>query len=83
MLLATAMSGNAFAQDLRQSIRQDMPNLLEVYRDFHTHPELSMQETRSAARLAEEARRLGFTVTRHELRQPVCCSSDVHQIHIG
>jgi hippurate hydrolase len=63
MLLATAMTGTAFAQDLRQTIRQDMPNLLEIYRDFHSHPELSMQETRSAARLAEEARRLGFKVT--------------------
>ena len=63
VLMAGAMTGTAFAQDLRQSIRQDMPDLLEIYRDFHAHPELSLQETRSAARLAEEARRLGFTVT--------------------
>jgi hippurate hydrolase len=61
--MAIAMSGPAFAQDLRQSIRQDMPSLLEIYRDLHAHPELSLQETRSAARMAEEARRLGFTVT--------------------
>ena len=63
VLMASAMSGAAFAQDLRQSIRQDMPGLLEIYRDLHAHPELSLQETRSAARMADEARRLGFTVT--------------------
>ena len=63
VLMASAMTGAAFAQDLRQSIRQDMPGLLEIYRDLHAHPELSLQETRSAARMADEARRLGFTVT--------------------
>ena len=63
VLMASAMTGAAFAQDLRQSIRQDMPGLLEIDRDLHAHPELSLQETRSAARMADEARRLGFTVT--------------------
>jgi amidohydrolase len=63
VLMAAMMTGTAFAQDLRQSIRRDMPGLLEIYRDFHANPELSLQETRSAARLADEARRLGFTVT--------------------
>ena len=63
VLMASAMTGAAFAQDLRQSLRQDMPGLLEIYRDLHAHPELSLQETRSAARMADEARRLGFTVT--------------------
>jgi amidohydrolase len=63
LALAGLMSEGAFAQDLRQAIRRDMPSLLEAYRDFHANPELSMQETRSAAKMAEEARRLGFTVT--------------------
>ena len=40
-----------------------MPSLMALYRDFHANPELSMQETRSAALMAEEARRAGFTVT--------------------
>src|SRR3954463_11918957 len=51
------------AQDLRQAIHADMPDLMALYRDLHANPELSMQETRSAARMAEEARRAGFTVT--------------------
>jgi amidohydrolase len=63
MLLACAMSGPAHAQDLRQAIGRDMGDLMMLYRDLHQHPELSMLETRSAARMAEEARRAGFTVT--------------------
>src|SRR5258708_23300110 len=65
MLLACAMTAPipAAAQDLRQAIHADMPDLMNLYRDLHAHPELSMQETRSAARMADEARRAGFTVT--------------------
>lgn len=63
MLLASAMASPAPAQELRQAIGQDMPSLLELYRDLHTHPELSMQETRSAGLMADAARELGFTVT--------------------
>lgn len=67
LLLASAMSAPApalaQAQDLRQAIARDMPDLMALYRDLHANPELSMQETRSAARMADEARRAGFTVT--------------------
>jgi hippurate hydrolase len=63
LLLGSAMLSPAVAQDLRQSIGQDMPSLMTLYRDLHANPELSMQETRSAARMADEARRAGFTVT--------------------
>ena len=59
--LAPAIAQNANA--LRQAIAGDMPALMDLYRDLHAHPELSMQETRSAGLLAAEARRLGFTVT--------------------
>lgn len=40
-----------------------MPQLMALYRDLHAHPELSFQETATAAKLAAEARKLGFTVT--------------------
>jgi hippurate hydrolase len=63
MLLASVMTNAAPAQDLRQSIARDLPDLMTIYRDLHANPELSMQETRSAARMADEARRAGFTVT--------------------
>src|SRR4051812_28082237 len=64
LLLACAMSAPApaAAQELRQAIHADMPDLMNLYRDLHAHPELSMQETRSAALMAEQARRAGFTV---------------------
>ena len=48
---------------LRTAVRADMPSLIEIYRDMHAHPELSGQEVQSAARMAREARRAGFTVT--------------------
>jgi hippurate hydrolase len=64
MMLTTAfVTTPTFAQDLNQAVRQDMTGLMEIYRDLHQHPELSMQETRSAGILAAEARRLGFDVT--------------------
>ncbi len=34
-----------------------------LYKDIHSHPELSLQETRTAARLAAEMRALGYEVT--------------------
>lgn len=40
-----------------------MPDLLEIYRDLHANPELSFQEVRTAAVLAERVRGLGFAVT--------------------
>jgi hippurate hydrolase len=66
LLSAAAMTAAALpaqAQELRGAIRADMPSLLAIYRDLHSNPELSMQETRSAGIMAAEAQRLGFTVT--------------------
>lgn len=53
----------AQAEELREAIEIDMPSLMELYRDLHANPELSFQEFRTSAKLAAEARRLGFTVT--------------------
>jgi hippurate hydrolase len=53
----------AAADPLADGLKREMPALMAIYRDFHAYPELSMQETRSAAKLAEEAKRLGFEVT--------------------
>jgi hippurate hydrolase len=61
MMLSTA----APAATLAQGVQGDMPQLMTIYRDFHSHPELSMQEVRSPAILAAEARKLGFQVTEH------------------
>lgn len=66
VLLGTAalvLAVPAQADDLRDELMADMPDLMELYRDLHTHPELSFQEFRTAAKLAARARELGFEVT--------------------
>src|SRR5687767_6056026 len=59
MTLPTASNAAA----LQDAIKADMPQLMALYRDLHANPELSMQEVRTPAKLAAEARKLGFTVT--------------------
>jgi len=67
LLAAAAMTATAPAQTatLSESIRADMPQLMTLYRDIHEHPELSMQEVRTPAKLAPQMRKLGFEVTEH------------------
>src|SRR5438874_12284040 len=40
-----------------------LPELEAVYKDIHAHPELSMQETRTAGIAANHLKALGFDVT--------------------
>ena len=42
-----------------------LPNLEELYRDLHSHPELSMCETRTAGLAAEALRSAGYEVATH------------------
>src|SRR5436190_19053521 len=66
LTVAAIMASTAApAATLRESVRADMPQLLELYRDLHANPELSMQEVRTPAKLAPEMRKLGFDVTEH------------------
>lgn len=53
----------AHADALKDAIKADLPSLMEIYRDLHANPELSGEEVKTAAKLAVEARRLGFDVT--------------------
>ena len=53
----------AYSATLTEAVRADMPKLMELYRDLHANPELSMQEVRTPAKLAAEMRKLGFKVT--------------------
>jgi amidohydrolase len=41
------------------------PHIEALYKDIHSHPELGFQETRTAALLADEMRKLGYEVTEH------------------
>src|SRR4051812_49769457 len=40
-----------------------LPDLEAVYKDIHAHPELSLQETRTAAIAADRLRAIGYEVT--------------------
>jgi amidohydrolase len=60
---AALVAAPAAADPLADQVRADMPSLMTIYRDLHANPELSMQEVKSAAKLAAEAKKLGFTVT--------------------
>jgi hippurate hydrolase len=67
-LLGTAalalIASPAMASDpVHDATQRALPQLMEFYRDFHANPELSLHETRSAAKLAAEARAAGFEVT--------------------
>ncbi len=43
--------------------KRELPKLIPLYRHLHSHPELSLQETATAARIAAELRSLGAEVT--------------------
>lgn len=44
-------------------LRNLLPNLEAIYKDIHSHPELSLQETRTAALAADHLRQAGYEVT--------------------
>jgi amidohydrolase len=55
---------SVFAQQTPQSLADaELPSLLTIYKDFHTHPELSAHEERSAAIVAKELKAAGCDVT--------------------
>jgi len=62
--LVFAVSG--FAQQTPQSLAAaELPSLLAIYKDIHSHPELSGYEERTAALVAKELRAAGCQVTEH------------------
>jgi amidohydrolase len=70
--LAALCAGRASAQnaELAASADKELPSLVAFYTDLHLHPELSHFEVRTAAKLAQELRVLGFEVTENVGRYP-------------
>ena len=74
-LLALALLGSAstaHAADVAatrvaidRGLDAQYPHIETIYKDIHSHPELGFQETRTAALLAGEMRKLGYDVTEH------------------
>ena len=48
---------------LDSKIQNLVPELERIYTDIHAHPELSMQETRTAGIAADHLRNAGYEVT--------------------
>ena len=64
--MVTAAAG--ISDDLRKKVVAEadkaFARLEPLYKHFHSHPELSLQEEKTSQRLADELEKLGFTVTR-------------------
>src|ERR1700675_2542054 len=71
-LLVTALliAAPVFAQNLTAVVDNQLSGLLEIYKDIHAHPELSHQESRTSALLANELRKAGYTVTERVGKYP-------------
>jgi hippurate hydrolase len=66
LLLSILVPALAVAQQTPQSLADaELPSLLGIYKDIHTHPELSGHEGRTAALVAKELRAAGCQVTEH------------------
>jgi amidohydrolase len=57
--MTAANSGDSVFRNLDSLL----PNLEALYKDVHSHPELSMQETRTASLVADRLRAAGYDVT--------------------
>ncbi len=51
--------------EIDASLDKLYPHLDALYKDIHAHPEVAFQESRTAALLAAEMRKIGFQVTEH------------------
>jgi amidohydrolase len=66
VLLAILVPRLGVAEQTPQSLADaQLPSLLAIYKDIHTHPELSGHEERTAALVAKELRAAGCQVTDH------------------
>ena len=66
VILSIFLPALGFAQQTPQSLADaELPSLLTIYKDIHTHPELSGQEERTASIVAKELRAAGCQVTEH------------------
>lgn len=62
LALVTALAGSAHATDTTQRVQDELPQVTAWRRDIHQHPELSNRETRTAALVAAQLKKLGLEV---------------------
>ena len=63
LALLSFLELRTFAGNLDDWIEQESPQLTQLYKSLHQTPELSFQEEKTAARMAELMRELGLEVT--------------------
>ncbi|HLJ09729.1 MAG TPA: amidohydrolase [Planctomycetaceae bacterium] len=71
LLAAIFTAPAAFAEDPKAWVGKNLEDLQALYRQLHSNPELSFEETKTAARLADELRKLGVEVTTNVGRRGV------------
>ena len=62
-LTAVALSGRTLAAEPKAWVDDHLEEFIELYRYFHQHPELSLAEKETAARVAAELKATGAKVT--------------------
>jgi amidohydrolase len=63
LLLSLLVISSLAAADVASVVKQELPSLVTLYQELHTNPELSLHETETAARIAQELRAAGLDVT--------------------
>jgi len=63
ILAAILVVSSAIAADVASITKQELPSLVELYKELHANPELSLHEVETAARVAKELRAAGLEVT--------------------
>src|SRR6195256_3858592 len=64
--LSIFVAGSISAQQTPQSLADaELPSLFAIYKDIHSHPELSGREERTSQIVAKELRAVGCEVTEH------------------
>lgn len=65
LCLSALGAAQLFAQkpDVEKAAESELPSLLAIYKDIHTHPELSWHEERTSGLIAKELRAAGCEVT--------------------
>ena len=62
-LAAICTSAQENQKLVREKISAEYPSLFELYKHLHANPELSFQEAKTSARIAEELKRAGYEIT--------------------
>lgn len=68
--VTVGLTSSAIAQEVPALVDKQLPGLLTTYKGLHTAPELSHHEAQTSALLADELRKVGYTVTERVGKYP-------------